>query len=240
MGTDNIQVNKKEGRIKREEATRNLRAVQWLILSEGTKTEPNYFRGLAAHLNKANGGSLIIDPKGLGENTKSLVKRVEEFFEYRDTLHNSKRIPYYKTIFVFDKDGFGANNFNGAVTIADKYPDSFTAWSNESFEFWLCLHFEYFSDAKDRHWYNDKLTEIFRKKKLFTKRQNWDDDGKNDPNIFQKILKAGGCYERAIKNAKKCFDAHAINGIIHSPAKANPATMVHKAVEALIEESKPN
>ena len=238
MGKDNFHHIKRAGRKKREENTRNLRATQWLILSEGAKTEPNYFKGLVAHLNKESGGSIKIKAEGLGKNTKSLVNSVEKYFEYRDMLHNKIRIPYYKTVFVFDKDSFGANNFNGAISKADNYPDSIVAWSNESFELWLCLHFENINTAQSRYWYNDKLMEILRKKAVFDKNQSWDKNGKNDPEIFQKILQAGGCYKRAIKYSKMRVEEHSANKNIHSPAKANPVTMVYRSVEALIEESK--
>ena len=239
MGTDNLHHKRKARRKKHEQKVHNLRVGQWLILSEGEKTEPNYFNDLVTHLNKVNGGSLKVVAIGLGKNTKSLVNSVENYLAYCDTLHNiKKRIPYYKTIFVFDKDSFGANNFNGAISRASSYSDSIVAWSNESFELWLCLHFEYIDTEQTRHLYNDKLTEIFRKKKIFNNEQNWEDDGKNDPEILQKILAAGGCFEQAIKFAKNRVEECTDSGIIHSPAKANPITMVYRAVEALIEESK--
>ena len=233
MGKDNFFHKRKEGRKKREEATRSLRAGQQLILAEGKKTEVNYFEGLVAYLNETNDSSIKIKSEGLGKDPKSVVE------EY-DKHHNKTRIPYYKTIFVFDKDSFGANNFNGAISKAESYEDSIVAWSNESFELWLYLHFKDIDTMQTRHWYNDKLTEIFRKEKIFIDKQNWEDNGKSDPEIFQKILQAGGCFDRAIGFAKKLFEEHTANGNLHSPAKANPATMVYKAVEALIKESELN
>ena len=240
MGKDNFFREKKEGRKKRIEDTRNSRAGQWLILTEGEKTEANYFKGLIDHLNEINGSSIKAKLEGLGKNTKSLVNSVEDYFLFSDSLYSKTRIPYYKTIFVFDKDGFGANSFNGAISRAEKYEDSIVAWSNESFELWLCLHFENLDMQHDRHWYNDKLTEILRKNGIFTNKQKWDPDGKSDPEIFQKILQIGGCFKNAINFAKKRIEEHTKNGNIYSPAKANPATMVYKAVEALIQESELN
>ena len=46
MGTDNLLNRRKNERQKRLSKERKLREETWLIVCEGTKTEPNYFSSL--------------------------------------------------------------------------------------------------------------------------------------------------------------------------------------------------
>ena len=47
---------------------------------------------------------------------------------------------YSQVWVVFDKDDF--DDFDEAVALAEKYGFK-VAWSNQSFEYWLYLHFNY-------------------------------------------------------------------------------------------------
>ena len=177
-------------------------------------------------------GSLYPEPHALGTSTTRVVNSAESFFEYTDKIVASvnMRIPYEKIIFLFDKDSF--KDFNDAIwTAAKKYPDSMVAWSNENFELWLRLHFNYVNTGQAREQHYDWLTDLFRKKGIFTKEQNYVKHGKNLHNIFDTIIACGGSYESAIRNAKKLLSKD-----ISNPAAANPATMVFEAVEALLAE----
>ena len=104
------------------------------------------------------------------------------------------------------------------------------AWSNESFELWLCLHFNYIETSQHRKGYNNKLTDIFKNKGVFTQNQKFEDDGKNNPQLFSIIInQCGGSLSNAIANAKKLAE----NKNLNNPAKVNPATMVYTVIEAL-------
>jgi len=231
---DKLLEKRRERRKKRIENVRNLRETQWLIICEGEKTEPNYFKGLVAELNLKGINKIDIKTCGEGTSTKSLVKRVDRYFEYCDKVSGATKIPYAKIILIFDQDGFGAEKFNTAIQMAkQRYPTSIVAWSNESFELWLCLHFEYEQSPLHRNNYNDKLTAIFRSNGEFTNRQNYEKHGKNLDNIFKSITKCGGSYKTAIRNARKL----AAGKDLHNPAKCNPTTMVFEAVDVLIAES---
>jgi len=165
-------------------------------------------------------------------NTKALVKDAETYFEARSKELRGEYIPYdsSKIIFAFDRDSFPEEHFNTAINMAQsRYPGCHVAWSNESFELWLRLHFEYVSAALPRHQHNDRLTEIFRKHGVLTSRQNYAKHGKNIDNIFGEIKACGGSLEAAMNYAKKLLKSQDIS----SPAVANPMTMVFKAVEAL-------
>ena len=52
MGTDNLLNRRKNERQKRLSKERKLREETWLIVCEGTKTEPNYFSSLINEINK--------------------------------------------------------------------------------------------------------------------------------------------------------------------------------------------
>ncbi|MCL2197935.1 MAG: RloB family protein [Defluviitaleaceae bacterium] len=232
MGSENLFHKKRAGRKKREEEIREQRKTQWLIVCEGF-TEQHYFKGFVDSLNIAGDSNIDIRTVGEGSNTKRLINNVEKYFDFVDIEYGKQRIPYEneKMIFVFDKDDFPANNFNTAINIATtRYPGCTVAWSNESFELWLCLHFEYIQSSLRRNEYNDKLTKIFRKNGIFTKRQDFDSNGKNDPQLYEKIKQCNGDIDNAIKWARALKASKTTN----NPAKANPATMVFEAVDALI------
>ena len=235
MGTDNLFAKKKAKRKKRIEDVRSLRETQWLIVCEGEKTEPNYFKSLVADINCSSTNEIDIKPCGEGANTKSLVKRVERYFEHCDKVSGATNIPYAKIILAFDQDSFGKEQFNTAIQMAkQRYPDSIVAWSNESFELWLCLHFEYQQSPLHRDSYNDKLTAIFRKNGVFTNKQNYEEHGKNIDNLYEAIVRCNGSYKAAIRNARTL----AADKDLHNPALCNPTTMVFEVVEALVAESK--
>jgi len=222
---------KRESRRKREVKERRYRAETWLFLSEG-KTEANYFKGLAEYLNKTSNIKIKIETHPLGTSTTRVVKKVEEFFSYSDGLYSRKRIKYAKVIFAFDKDSF--DDFNNAISLAkQRYPDYIVAWSNESFELWLRLHFEHIVTGISRKQLNNSLTNLLRTHGILTKDQNYGKHGKGLQNIFNIIIDCGGSHEVAIRNAKKLLTGDAVI----NPALANPATAVHIAVEALINES---
>ena len=79
MGSDEIFKRRNNERIKREEARRIILPPTWLIVTEGTKTEPNYFSKAVEDFNKNVPVEyrLKLDPKGMGMNTKSLVKATD-------------------------------------------------------------------------------------------------------------------------------------------------------------------
>jgi len=227
---------KKAGRKKRSEEIREERETQWLIICEGKKTEPNYFRGFLNDLKARGIADLDVRIEGTGLNTVGLVNRAENYFDIVDKICGKVRVPYLdeKIIFVFDRDGFSEKNFNDAVKIAEgRYPGCTVAWSNESFELWLCLHFDYIDTPQHRDWYNDRLTDIFREKGVFTKKQSYDSDGKNDEELFEKIMLCGGDLNKAIKRADKLIDGKRLN----NPAKCNPATMIFRAINVLMKEA---
>ena len=97
---------------------------RFLIVCEGEKTEPNYFR-------KFRIPGLVVQVEGLGINTMSLV---------HETINLREQGDYDQVWCVFDKDDFPDKNFNAAIALAKRNRIR-VAYSNQSFELWYVLHF---------------------------------------------------------------------------------------------------
>lgn len=122
--------------------TRILRE-RFLIVCEGEKTEPNYFRSF--RVPKA-----VIAIRGIGANTVSLVQEAVRLMNQEE---------YDQVWCVFDRNSFPAKNFNAALTLADTNRIK-VAYSNEAFELWYLLHFHYYQTAITRASYIERLDDL--------------------------------------------------------------------------------
>jgi len=216
---------------------------QWLIVCEGAKTEPNYISGLLEYLYRKGGRDLtsLVEIKGLGLGTEALVRKAEDFFETIETEYGKMKAPHGNVAAVFDRDVFGKGSFNHAIKLAllqkKKYKEMeryIAAWSNESFELWIYLHFHYTDSAMNRNELNNKLTEIFKAGGVLEGKKSYSSGIKTKDTIFSDILKCGGSVERAVKNAQKLSRIWADNT---KYADQNPRTEVWSLVRALAEEA---
>lgn len=199
MGTDNL-FNKKA---KEQKEKRKLKSIQIrdniLILCEGKKTEPNYFNGFKKNYRLTN-----VEIKGLGCNTDSITKMAVE-----------ERKNYSQIWCVFDRDSFTKQNFNRAFQMIRKYPNISIAYSNEAFELWYLLHFNYYNTGMSRTQYKATLTSLLGEKYK-----------KNSVDMYDKLSDK---QEVAIKNAKTLLKSYSpIN-----PEADNPSTNVYELVEEL-------
>lgn len=169
-----------------------------LIVCEGERTEPSYFEGFP--LLKS-----IRDIKGIGANTLSVVK---EAIKIRDKGN------FGEVWCVFDRDSFPVNNVVKAFTLAKKEKVNI-AFSNESFELWYLLHFQYLDTAITRHAYCKKLGVLLSSGYK-----------KNDATMYRQLLPF---QATAIRNAKTLYKGVNPN-LLHSNC---PVTTVHKLVERL-------
>ncbi len=121
---------------------------------------------------------------------------------------------------VFDKDDFPIEHFENAIQRAVEN-NMHVAYSNQAFELWYVLHFEYLNSAIDRRAYMEKLSKYlgFEYKK-------------NDPYIYQ-ILQCR--TETAIRNAERLIQEYHPS----RPGKDDPSTTVYQLVIALREQAKP-
>lgn len=139
-----------------------------------------------------------------------------------DDIVRKAKVFYQNVWIVFDKDDF--DDFDDAITEGQEKGYKI-AWSNQSFEYWLFLHFDYSDSALDRYTWSAKLSEIFMKYDLDDKRYS-----KNYNNIYEIVDKYDG-VNRAIKNAKRRmadFDEQSMK-----PSKFDPSTKVYLLVEEL-------
>ena len=171
-----------------------------LIVCEGGKTEPNYFRKFPIDKSKYH-----VESRGEGRITKSLVERAIEIQEIASP-------PFNKIWCVFDRDSF--ENFNEAIKEAEKEGID-VAYSNEAFELWYLLHFNYYDSAMSRHQYQEKLSELIGH-----------EYEKNSENMYQELHDK---QPEAIRNAKRLLSNYSPS----NPAKDNPSTTVHQLVEEL-------
>lgn len=185
------------GYSKRKVDTRNL-LERFLIVCEGEKTEPNYFNSFRVPKN-------VIDVYGFGNNTIELVEKAVELKRNGD---------YDQVWCVFDRNSFPAKNFNAALELAKKEKIE-VAYSNEAFELWYLLHFNFYDTAMPREDYKKKLSRLLGHEYK-----------KNSENIYEELESR---QPNAIKNARRLLDQYSSP----KPESDNPSTTVHLLVEQL-------
>ncbi len=116
---------------------------RFLIVCEGEKTEPNYFRRFRAPL-------LVVDVRGLGYDPIQLVRRALALRQQDD---------YDQAWCVFDRDTWPAGDFNNAISLAIQERVR-VAYSNEAFELWYLLHFHFYDTGISRHDYEHRLSSL--------------------------------------------------------------------------------
>lgn len=182
----------------------NVREVKqrFLIVCEGAKTEPNYFK-------KFRVPKTVIDVKGVGENPSRLVQSAIKLKEEADE-------EYDQVWCVFDRDDWPPQDFDNAIYKAESH-NLKVAYSNEAFELWYVLHFEFLNTGIPRIDYITKLTKILGKKYQ-----------KNSDTIYDDLRNR---QVTAIRNAERLLASY--NPL--NPGQDNPSTTVHLLVKELIQ-----
>lgn len=172
---------------------------RFLIVCEGEKTEPNYFKAFRVPKD------VKVSIFGVGEDPLTLVKSADKFNEQGS---------YDQVWCVFDRDSWPPDKFGNAINsaIAKGFK---VAYSNEAFELWYVLHFEFLNAGIPRADYISKLTHHLVKSYR-----------KNSEDIYDELLSR---QDTAIRNAKKLHTSY----ISVNPAQDNPSTTVYELVEAL-------
>lgn len=195
------------GRYRRKTAGRDPRKV-YLILCEGKRTEPDYFQAFSYDERK-----YFLRIEGLGRSTSSLVRTAREYI-----LDAKRERQKYEQVWcVFDKDESPDADFNSAVQMANAAGIR-CAYSNEAFELWFVLHFEYWQTASSRHDYCSKLNALLPGHGGYCKTR---------PDMFE-LLKDR--QTTALRNAKRLYDSYPAGA---APAAKNPVTTVFELVEQL-------
>lgn len=220
MGTDDLFKKRRAKLQERKAESKTPKPNSFLIVTEGTKTEPFYFNGLANYINELYQSSSIqleqptIETCGEGKNTVSLVNEASRIVA-------RSPIVYEQVWVVFDKDDF--KQFDEAIALAED-KDFHVGWSNQSFEYWIYLHFNYSDSALHRSLWCEKLDQIFKERKI-------SDEGyeKNLSNIFD-IATQNGSLKYAIGNAIRIEQSYDDRTL---PSKKDPCTTVYKLIQQL-------
>ena len=216
MGSDDLYNKRKVERQRRVSKKINERAETWLVVCEGEKTEPNYFKRLFEYANSKSDRKIKFYIDGEGRNTESLVNSIDNYFGYCDNLVKNRDIPYGKIFAVFDKDSFKKGQFNNAIHTAIKR-GYIPIWSNECIELWFLLHFDYMKTNITRDRYYEILSDKFSAKY-------------KKPDEHFDMLDSEKRLGTAIRNAKKLYCQFEDEP---SFAKSAPCTTVFVLIEEL-------
>lgn len=190
----------------RNSGVRGMPKPRFLIVCEGEKTEPNYFKSFEVT-------SASISVIGTGRNTIDLVRKTINLV-IQEEQNGSPYTSEDQVWCVFDKDSFSEDVFMGAIKLA--HDNNFrVAYTNEAFELWYLLHYTYSDAALPRQVYKHKLSKYLGREYQ-----------KNDRRIYDDLYEKQGTAKR---NAYKLMSIYSN----HYPAKDNPSTTVHLLVEEL-------
>ncbi len=182
---------------------------RFLIVCEGEKTEPNYFRNFRMP-------GRVVETRGTGYNTLSLVDEAIRLKQEGEAEALRRGESAYDQIWcVFDRDSFEADAFNNAIRRAQAVGFQ-VAYTNQAFELWYLLHFDDHRTALDRSHYRailkDRLGHTYRK---------------DSRSMYQELQSR---QDQAIRRAETLLAGY---GEAHNPQQDNPCTTVHLLVKAL-------
>ena len=198
---------------KRSGKGRELHLDYNLIICEGTKTEPYYFRSLKARVEEKEANRVQFEIVGAGLNTRGL-------FEYAQRKVSDSPNGYSHVWLVYDKDDFPSDRFNITEELcinnsSDEGVTYHAIWSNQCIELWFLLHFMYLQSDLHRDEYYPKLTENLGDHGTYTK---------NREDIFDVLFPY---LDFAIANARKLDKAN--HG--KTPTQSSPGTKVFEIME---------
>ncbi len=157
-----------------------------------------------------------IEVDGLACDPKKLTRAAID----RKTMSDADGTPYDQIWCVFDRDDWPVTLFNQAFEDARNNGIE-VAYSNEAFELWYLLHFNYYDTACSRTDYKRRLSTLLGKTYQ-----------KNDPGMYSVL---GARQQTAIRNADRLLSQY---NPPH-PADDNPSTTVHRLVRELSDHARP-
>ena len=216
MGSDDLFHKRKAKSAKNLRRKRAKRSPyeRILIVCEGEKTEPNYFKEIVRvyELNTAN---IVIDGK-CGSSPMSVFEYAESLWDVEDAKGDS----YDRVYCVFDKDSH--ETYGKALNmIRGKKPENtfFAANSVPCFEYWFLLHFTYTTKPHFSAGNASSADSVIKDLK-----QYMPDYSKGNEGIFSILFNR---LKFAKENAEKSLICSSQNGT------DNPSTTVHKLVDYL-------
>ena len=203
-----------------------------LVYAEGTKTEPYYIESVKKEIAskyrcKQNQIEIITAGNGTSYNTTGLVK-----FAKNDVKSRIQKGEHIDHVWIFfDQDDFPRENFVNAHNMINKINNSkelnadgfkfdketeiswHSCFSNECFELWYCLYFNFYDVANTRKEYKRILNAKLTKGGSYSKTKE---------DMHQHLVMNGGSIESAINFSKKLSGLHDLT---------NPSTGVYEFAE---------
>ena len=202
---------------KRMDRSKKIHPEYHLIVTEGTKTEPEYFGAIRDLINSKFRERIHLEIYGEGDNTISLFETAKKRAE--SDPNNCKHVWV-----VYDKDDFPPEHFNETAYLCSvnstadrKYH---AIWSNQCIELWFLLHFDYLQSDICRAEYYPKLNQRLSKLSQGAYRKNRSD-------MFSILLPY---LDTALINARKLYEPKKAL----PPSDASPCTMVFQLIETLL------
>lgn len=193
--------------------------VTFLIATEGTKTEPNYLKALKKELEATNRFNIDISIEGKGKATTALVNKV---IRQIDNCNQE----YDRVWAVFDKDEF--DDFDEAISLAQSKKIN-CAWSNESFELWLLLHFKEVSAPTGRKELFEELELAIRNALHKNNPEAVFDLSKGNDKIYELVTSLGN-EAKAIQRAAALKSKYKTTT---KPSEQNPCTQMDLLIHEL-------
>lgn len=187
-----------------------------LIVTEGTETEPAYFKSIKEIINRQYKDKINLEIHGEGTNTLQLLEKAKTRARNNPNLYRHVWI-------VYDTDDFPAEHIDKTADLCHEYTTDETEyhaiWSNQCIELWFLLHFSYLHSDLNRREYWPKLTDRLESigEGKYTK-------GRTD--MYHVLCPY---IDIAIANAKKLAEIN--EG--RPPSKSAPGTKIYELIEKL-------
>lgn len=181
------------------------------IYCNSLETEPNYFGAFAKEVNNSKISDAVVEViKTQKKGGLDPYSAVEYVIKNKGDCSN--------VWVVFDKDHF---DIEKAIRLAEENKINI-AWSNECFELWLILHFNYITTSLDRKESLKKIKELIKKNCGI----DYDKNSKKIYELTKEKIKIAVAYSKKQYQLMK-RDKVTVN-------KANPCNTVFKLVEVLL------
>jgi len=150
MVRENSPKERQRQQLERKKQGQRARCDRILIVSEGSKTEPNYFAEMRRD-QRLPAANITVLPSELGTEPLQVVKYAKFIFERGNERNGIEPRAFDQVYAVFDRDDHRtffdalafAETLKGKLRNDSKRPVQFEAIASiPCFEFWLLLHFE--------------------------------------------------------------------------------------------------
>jgi len=237
-GSDKLHNRRKEALKAQDFKTKSkskFKVPDIIISCEDAVSAPAYFKKIIDTLiinKQITQDSFVVVPHDGGTQPSKVLDRLKKYSDkngktYRNFQH--KWIVIDRDVVRVNGGGHTKEDFNNAIINAKRLNVE-VAYSNDSFELWYLLHFDYIPTPFLRDEINKKLVKKLKEKEPYKFSQLNKNNIKQEnytKHIFDELLEL---QENAIKNARKLLESYSAE---HNPESANPSTTVHQLIEIL-------